>query len=219
MSCGGCWKGVLTMDLDVLIRDLRRLSVETGSLACLGCGHENSCGAHGCALIREAVEQLGEMHRSLLDVGGCADCKHDGTDPWETPCVSCGAAVSIVERWLKSHQDAAKDHAPDQPTPSVAVGRGDILDKARTCVCQDRNREYGEPEDGFKLIAALWEPVIRESCVSPGADVSVKPDTVALLMALLKIARATQNLGHLDNWVDLAGYAACGGEIARKEEK
>lgn len=100
---------------------------------------------------------------------------------------------------------------------SVAVGRGDILDKAKACVCKDRNREYGEPEDGFKLIAALWEPVIRETCVSPGADVSVGPETVALLMALLKVARAATNPGHLDNWVDMAGYAACGGEIASKE--
>lgn len=101
----------------------------------------------------------------------------------------------------------------------AAVGRGEILDNAKACVCQDRNREYGEPEDGFKLIAALWEPVIREICVSPGADVSVAPDTVALLMALLKVARAAQNPAHLDSWVDLAGYAACGGEIACKEEK
>lgn len=160
---------------------------------------DSYAGCNGCSL-------LGPAHKLSL---GCYRFAEEKSQQ----------AVSIVERWLKSHQDAAKDHAPDQPTPSVAVGRGDILDKARTCVCQDRNREYGEPEDGFKLIAALWEPVIRESCVSPGADVSVKPDTVALLMALLKIARATQNLGHLDNWVDLAGYAACGGEIARKEEK
>lgn len=102
---------------------------------------------------------------------------------------------------------------------SVAVGRGDILDKARSCVCQDRNMEYGEPEDGFRLIAALWEPVIRESCVSPGADVSVGPETVALLMALLKIARAATNPGHPDSWIDLAGYAACGGEIACNENR
>lgn len=68
------------------------------------------------------------------------------------------------------------------------------------------------------MIAALWEPVIRETCVSPGADVSVLPETVALLMALLKAARAAQNPAHQDSWVDLAGHAACGGEIACKEE-
>lgn len=87
------------MNLDTLIRALKRLSVETGSLACLGCGHENSCGVRGCALIREAVQQLGAMHRSLLGVGGCADCKHDGTDPWENPCVSCGAAGESNWEW------------------------------------------------------------------------------------------------------------------------
>ena len=87
------------MNLDTLIRDLKRLSVETGSLACLGCAHENSCGVRGCALIREAVQQLGAMHRSLLDVGGCADCKHDGTDLWKNPVdlagyAACGGEIS-----------------------------------------------------------------------------------------------------------------------------
>lgn len=42
-----------------LLAALRRLKVETGSLACLGCGHEHSCGIHGCAILREAAERLG----------------------------------------------------------------------------------------------------------------------------------------------------------------
>ena len=37
-----------------LLAALRRLKVETGSLACLGCGHERNCGIHGCAILREA---------------------------------------------------------------------------------------------------------------------------------------------------------------------
>lgn len=40
-----------------LINALRRLKVETGSLACLGCEHEHNCGVHGCAIMREAAEQ------------------------------------------------------------------------------------------------------------------------------------------------------------------
>ena len=31
------------MDDKDLLQALRRLKVETGSLACMGCGHENSC--------------------------------------------------------------------------------------------------------------------------------------------------------------------------------
>lgn len=38
-----------------LIAALRRLKVQTGSLACLGCGWEHNCGIHGCAILREAI--------------------------------------------------------------------------------------------------------------------------------------------------------------------
>lgn len=41
-----------------LIDALSHLKVETGSLACFGCGHEHNCGIHGCAIIREAVRAL-----------------------------------------------------------------------------------------------------------------------------------------------------------------
>lgn len=41
-----------------LIQALRGAMVETGSLLCLGCGHEHSCGIHGCAVIREVAERL-----------------------------------------------------------------------------------------------------------------------------------------------------------------
>ena len=34
---------------------LRRLKVQTGSLACLGCGREHNCGIHGCAILRETI--------------------------------------------------------------------------------------------------------------------------------------------------------------------
>ena len=38
-----------------LIDSLRWLKVQTGSLACLGCGREHNCGIHGCAILREAI--------------------------------------------------------------------------------------------------------------------------------------------------------------------
>lgn len=38
-----------------LIDSLRRLKVQIGSLACLGCGREHNCGIHGCAILREAI--------------------------------------------------------------------------------------------------------------------------------------------------------------------
>ena len=38
-----------------LLAALRRLKVQTGSLACLGCGREHNCGIHGCAILLEAI--------------------------------------------------------------------------------------------------------------------------------------------------------------------
>lgn len=56
-----------------LIAAMRRLSVETGSLACVGCGREHSCGIHGCAILRKAADRLeelaDELHRTTSKVG------------------------------------------------------------------------------------------------------------------------------------------------------
>lgn len=107
----------------------------------------------------------------------------------------------------------------EQEQKKAPETRREILQAAERCVCGDRDASYGGPEDSFALIASLWEPIIRSRCVSPGADVAVDAVTVALLVAELKIARAATNVGHMDSWVDLAGYAACGGEIAAEREK
>ena len=40
------------------VHALKRLQVNTGSLACLGCGYEHQCSTRGCAIIREAVDLL-----------------------------------------------------------------------------------------------------------------------------------------------------------------
>lgn len=50
------------MTTNKLIKALHRLKVETGSIACLGCGNEHNCGIHGCAIIREAAEKIGDFN-------------------------------------------------------------------------------------------------------------------------------------------------------------
>lgn len=49
-----------------LINALHRLKVETGSLACLGCGHEHNCGVSGCAVMREAADRIANMNTHIL---------------------------------------------------------------------------------------------------------------------------------------------------------
>lgn len=95
--------------------------------------------------------------------------------------------------------------------------RADILNAAHACVCGDRDRDYGSPEDSFHVIGELWETYIKEKCVGhPEADVCIVPEDVAALLGLLKIARIATGTCKADNWIDLAGYAACGGELEAK---
>lgn len=98
------------------------------------------------------------------------------------------------------------------------ITRADILDGAKKCVCEDRESQYGSPEDSFGLIAELWEPIIRERCVSPGTDVCITADTVAILMNQLKVARIVNGRFKTDSYIDACGYMACAGEIAGRRE-
>ena len=90
--------------------------------------------------------------------------------------------------------------------------RTEILEAAERCVCGDREQDYGSPEDSFRCIAALWNAYYEgKGLTFPGG--LFKSVDVAAMLALLKIARIASCHAKEDNWVDLAGYAACGGEI------
>lgn len=82
--------------------------------------------------------------------------------------------------------------------------RTEILEAAKRCVCGDREQDYGSPESNFGKIAEFW---------STYSGYPFTSKDVAAMLALLKIARISSGNAKADNWVDLAGYAACGGEI------
>lgn len=86
--------------------------------------------------------------------------------------------------------------------------RESILNRAIECVCGEREQDYGSPEDNFGRIATYW---------SAHLGMEITAEDVAVMMALLKIARIGTGTATDDSWVDLAGYAACGGEIAAAE--
>ena len=87
--------------------------------------------------------------------------------------------------------------------------RADILATASEYVTQDRAATHGDAEDNFRRIADLWNAYLGVNTIS-AVD-------VAVMLALLKVARIRSNPTHADNWIDIAGYAACGGEIATGE--
>lgn len=81
--------------------------------------------------------------------------------------------------------------------------RKHLLQDALKTVCKDRADDYGSLESNFDDIAELWTVYL---------GVNVKRRDVANMMVLLKVAR-NSTPGHRDNWVDIAGYAACGAEV------
>lgn len=88
--------------------------------------------------------------------------------------------------------------------------RKEILEAAEKCVCGDREQDYGSPEKNFGTIANLWT-VYLQGC---GVELDFLEECdVAAMLALLKIARISSGNAKADNWIDLAGYAACGGEL------
>lgn len=81
----------------------------------------------------------------------------------------------------------------------------------------DRGLNYGKPEDNFERIARLWNVhLINTGIVRDPSEALLSAADVAMMCALLKVARLQHTPDHLDSWVDLAGYSACGAEITQK---
>jgi hypothetical protein len=83
--------------------------------------------------------------------------------------------------------------------------RQDILTTAGDAIDGDRDRAYGSAHDNWQRIAAMWSQIL-------GVDVT--PAQTGLCMIAVKVSRLINTPAHDDSWVDLAGYAALGGEVA-----
>ena len=157
---------------------------------------------------KEACEIFNEI---LMEIGkNCAKCKI------EKRCKECPlnkltdeafAAREALEKRTEKIESGRKEN--DQ-----SVDRTEILEAAMRCVCGDREQDYGTPERNFELIGELWTKYLKAKCVSPEADVCINGEDVATLMCLFKIARIATGRGKTDSFIDLAGYAACAGELA-----
>ena len=88
--------------------------------------------------------------------------------------------------------------------------RVEFLEAAKSCICGDRDEQYGKPENNFRKIAALWGYYLKRA---------ITAEDVAIMMCLFKIARLqSSDYASEDSWIDLIGYAACGGEIAERRK-
>lgn len=87
------------------------------------------------------------------------------------------------------------------------MNRSECLDKAKEIVNGARQENYGSPEKNFANIALYWSVYLSRD---------IKPTDVALMMVLMKLARLENKPDHEDSWIDIAGYAANGAELATR---
>lgn len=87
--------------------------------------------------------------------------------------------------------------------------RKNFLIEASKIVCNNREEEYGTPENSFTDIADLW---------SAYKGTEFTAEDTAIMMMLLKVARVKGGRYKEDSWVDAIGYLACGAEIAANKD-
>ena len=99
------------------------------------------------------------------------------------------------------------------------MNRKEILEAASKAVhARDLNHDYGKPENNFQTIADLWNTYMEAMCDDEELNVYLSSRDVAAMMVLLKVARVATS-EKADHWIDIAGYAACGGEVDGTPEK
>ena len=87
--------------------------------------------------------------------------------------------------------------------------REEILSTASRLISKDRAATYGDAKESHQRIADLWAAYL---------GVTITAKDVAALMVLLKISRSKGGK-HVDNWIDVAGYAALAGEMEASSKK
>tara|TARA_R100000988_G_scaffold44699_1_gene22098 strand:- start:159 stop:431 length:273 start_codon:yes stop_codon:yes gene_type:complete len=86
----------------------------------------------------------------------------------------------------------------------------EFLSTSISLVEGDRQKDYGDKLHNHTNIAKLWSAYL---------DIKVSAHDVAILMALLKVARTKLGKVSSDTYVDMASYSAIAGEIKFKEKE
>ena len=88
-----------------------------------------------------------------------------------------------------------------------------ILEQTQKLVSSDRNDTHGDKIQNHENIARLWTGYLQNKT---RLTITMLPEDVANMMALLKIARTQAGKHNIDDYVDACGYSAIAGEIAEK---
>lgn len=161
----------------------------------------------------KAFQDLHEARKDFCTGKDCDDCPlssgNNETGQLYTTYIDVVPRSAALRMGLLCVE--SPDIAPTAATNEPPTRRS-ILRDAEKCVVGDRDQDYGSPENSFAVIGKLWGIYLEEKCLRDGR-ITILPEDTAALMCLFKTARVATGHGKTDNWVDLAGYAACGGEI------
>lgn len=89
--------------------------------------------------------------------------------------------------------------------------RKEILEKAIEAVDR-RPKSYGPPEQNFERIARRWAVHYKNRYA---LDIPCDTVDVASMMIDMKLSRLEETPDHEDSIVDIAGYAACLGDVVK----
>ncbi len=81
----------------------------------------------------------------------------------------------------------------------------DICAQAAVLVRGERQTTHGDKVQCLQNVAALWSAYLGST---------VDAHDAALMLVLLKLARSKTGTFNIDDYLDMAGYAGCAGEIA-----
>ena len=85
----------------------------------------------------------------------------------------------------------------------------EFLSKANVLVEGDRQKDYGDKLHNHSNISKLWSAYL---------DIDIQPHDVAIMMALLKVARTKFGQPTADTYVDAAAYMAIAGECKHEND-
>ena len=157
--------------------------------------------------IMDAVRMLRQMCAEQTDCDHCPFGRDNGTckiagipQSWDSDFGDDHSAGTGKKVGTPTDTPTETDTPTDTPTT-----RAEILDAAKKIVTGDREKQYGKPEDNFAVIAEFWTTYIGHP---------ISSEDVAIMMALLKIARIRSGNYKADSFVDGVGYLSLAAEIA-----
>ena len=103
-----------------LVNALRRLKVETGSLACMGCGHEHNCGVSGCAVMREAADRIANQNTHIAALQQEIEKLRGQNEQLREAAalVTKESAELLEQRWIP-----VEERLPELETPVLVLDR------------------------------------------------------------------------------------------------